>query len=192
MEAKTNDQYRAFPARDRVLPAGDPAPRGSILELMTASDPLDKAVKAAEASLAVEKKAVEARRPWRASGRRRIRRKSIRSRRSGRDFEGDGSEGCVRVRADSQRPGGGGDCGSGGESLFEVQHGGAAAVDAGAETRRHDNDLRELQADVVLESAQGCGGSGITAAENPACVHWPDSFSSQHLHRHSFAAPCSL
>src|SRR5580693_3676136 len=59
MEAKTNDQYRAFQheidfAQQEIRRSED-----RILELMTESDPLEKAVKAAEAALATEKKQVE-------------------------------------------------------------------------------------------------------------------------------------
>lgn len=60
MEAKTNEQYRAFQheiefAQQEIRKAED-----RILELMSGSEPLEKAVKAAEAALAGEKKEVEA------------------------------------------------------------------------------------------------------------------------------------
>jgi hypothetical protein len=60
MEAKTNDQYRAF--QHEIDFAGQEIRKNEdrILELMTESEPLEKAVKAAEASLAEEKKEVEA------------------------------------------------------------------------------------------------------------------------------------
>lgn len=59
-QAKTNDQYRAFQneieyAEKEVRKAED-----RILELMTASEPLDAAVKQAEQALNAEKKQVEA------------------------------------------------------------------------------------------------------------------------------------
>ncbi len=59
MEAKTNDQYRAF--QHEIDFCGQEIRRHEdrILELMTESDPLDKAVKAAEAALSTEKKQVE-------------------------------------------------------------------------------------------------------------------------------------
>lgn len=60
MEAKTNDQYRAFQheiefAQQEIRKCED-----RILELMGESEPLEKAVKAAEAALGAEKKEVEA------------------------------------------------------------------------------------------------------------------------------------
>lgn len=60
MEAKTNDQYRAFQheiefAQQEIRKCED-----RILELMSESEPLDKAVKLAEAALAAERKEVEA------------------------------------------------------------------------------------------------------------------------------------
>ena len=60
MDAKTNEQYRAFQheiefAQQEIRKCED-----RILELMTGSEPLEKAVKAAEAALAAEKKEVEA------------------------------------------------------------------------------------------------------------------------------------
>ena len=59
MEAKNNDQYRAFQheidfAKQEIRKAED-----RILELMGEAEPLDKNVKAAEAALADEKKQVE-------------------------------------------------------------------------------------------------------------------------------------
>ncbi|HEY3823476.1 MAG TPA: hypothetical protein VGL82_02915 [Bryobacteraceae bacterium] len=60
MEAKTNDQYRAF--QHEIDFCGQEIRRHEdrILELMTEADPLEKAVKAAEGALATEKKQVEA------------------------------------------------------------------------------------------------------------------------------------
>src|SRR5215469_7848388 len=60
MDAKTNDQYRAFQheiefAQQEIRRAED-----RILELMSESEPLEKAVKAAEGALGAEKKEVEA------------------------------------------------------------------------------------------------------------------------------------
>jgi predicted nucleic acid-binding Zn-ribbon protein len=59
MEAKTNDQYRAF--QHEIDFCGQEIRRHEdrILELMSESEPLDKNVKAAEAELAVQKKHVE-------------------------------------------------------------------------------------------------------------------------------------
>lgn len=59
MEAKTNDQYRAFQHEIDFCQQEIRRHEDRILELMTESDPLDKAVKAAEAALATEKKQVE-------------------------------------------------------------------------------------------------------------------------------------
>ena len=59
MEAKTNDQYRAFQHEIEFCEQEIRRHEDRILDLMTASEPLDKAVKAAEADLAVEKKHVE-------------------------------------------------------------------------------------------------------------------------------------
>lgn len=59
MEAKTNDQYRAFQHEIEFCQQEIRRHEDRTLELMTESDPLDKAVKAAEASLATEKKHVE-------------------------------------------------------------------------------------------------------------------------------------
>lgn len=60
MEAKTNDQYRAFQHEIDFCQQEIRKHEDRILDLMTESDPLEKAVKAAEASLAGEKKEVEA------------------------------------------------------------------------------------------------------------------------------------
>ncbi|HEX4134630.1 MAG TPA: hypothetical protein VHY84_08495 [Bryobacteraceae bacterium] len=60
MEAKTNDQYRAF--QHEIDFCGQEIRRHEdrILELMSEADPLEKAVTAAEGALATEKKQVEA------------------------------------------------------------------------------------------------------------------------------------
>jgi hypothetical protein len=60
MEAKTNDQYRAFQHEIDFCGQEIRKFEDRILELMTESEPLEKAVKAAEGSLAGEKKEVEA------------------------------------------------------------------------------------------------------------------------------------
>jgi len=60
MEAKTNDQYRAFQHEIDFCGQEIRKFEDRILELMTESEPLEKAVKAAEAALAGEKKEVEA------------------------------------------------------------------------------------------------------------------------------------
>jgi len=60
MDAKTNDQYRAFQHEIDFCTTEIGKHEDKILELMGAAEPLDKAVKAAEAALAVEKKQVEA------------------------------------------------------------------------------------------------------------------------------------
>ncbi|HVW11611.1 MAG TPA: C4-type zinc ribbon domain-containing protein [Bryobacteraceae bacterium] len=59
MEAKTNEQYRAF--QQEIDFAGQEIRKAEdrILELMSEAEPLDRNVKAAEASLASEKKLVE-------------------------------------------------------------------------------------------------------------------------------------
>jgi predicted nucleic acid-binding Zn-ribbon protein len=59
MEAKTNDQYRAF--QHEIDFAGQEIRKAEdrILELMSEAEPLDRNVKAAEASLSSEKKLVE-------------------------------------------------------------------------------------------------------------------------------------
>ena len=59
MDAKTNDQYRAFQHEIDFCQQEIRRHEDRILELMTESDPLDKAVKAAEAALAAEKKEVD-------------------------------------------------------------------------------------------------------------------------------------
>jgi uncharacterized protein len=59
MDAKTNDQYRAFQHEIDFCQQEIRRHEDRILELMTASDPLEKAVKAAETALAAEKKLVE-------------------------------------------------------------------------------------------------------------------------------------
>jgi predicted nucleic acid-binding Zn-ribbon protein len=59
MEAKTNDQYRAFQHEIDFCQQEIRRHEDRILDLMSESDPLEKAVKAAEASLAEEKKQVE-------------------------------------------------------------------------------------------------------------------------------------
>src|SRR5580700_2537580 len=60
MDAKTNDQYRAFQHEIDFCQVEIRRHEDRILELMTESEPLDKAVKATEAALAAEKKQVEA------------------------------------------------------------------------------------------------------------------------------------
>jgi len=59
MEAKTNEQYRAFQHEIDFCQQEIRKHEDRILELMTESEPLDKSAKAAEAALAVEKKQVE-------------------------------------------------------------------------------------------------------------------------------------
>jgi predicted nucleic acid-binding Zn-ribbon protein len=60
MEAKTNEQYRAFQHEIDFCQQEIRRHEDRILDLMSESDPLEKAVKAAETSLATEKKEVEA------------------------------------------------------------------------------------------------------------------------------------
>jgi len=60
MDAKTNDQYRAFQHEIDFCGTETRKHEDRILELMGDSEPLDKNVKAAEAALATEKKSVEA------------------------------------------------------------------------------------------------------------------------------------
>jgi uncharacterized protein len=60
MEAKTNDQYRAFQHEIEFCQQEIRRHEDSILELMTGSEPLERAVKSAETALAGEKKDVEA------------------------------------------------------------------------------------------------------------------------------------
>jgi predicted nucleic acid-binding Zn-ribbon protein len=60
MDAKTNDQYRAFQHEIDFCTQEIARYEDRILELMTGSDPLEKNVKAAEAALATEKKQVDA------------------------------------------------------------------------------------------------------------------------------------
>jgi predicted nucleic acid-binding Zn-ribbon protein len=60
MDAKTNDQYRAFQHEIDFCGQENRRHEDRILELMGESEPLDKNVKAAEAALATEKKGVEA------------------------------------------------------------------------------------------------------------------------------------
>jgi len=59
MEAKTNEVYRAFQHEIDFCQQEIRRHEDRILELMTASDPLEKAVKTAEAGLSAEKKQVE-------------------------------------------------------------------------------------------------------------------------------------
>jgi predicted nucleic acid-binding Zn-ribbon protein len=59
MEAKTNDVYRAFQHEIDFCQQEIRRHEDRILELMTESDPLEKAVKTAEAALATEKRQVE-------------------------------------------------------------------------------------------------------------------------------------
>ena len=60
MDAKTNEQYRAFQHEIDFSGGEIKKHEDRILELMGESEPLDKNVKAAESALAVEKKGVEA------------------------------------------------------------------------------------------------------------------------------------
>lgn len=60
LAAKTNDQYKAFQNEIEFCQSDIRKHEDRILELMGESDPLDKAVKAAETALAAEKKQVEA------------------------------------------------------------------------------------------------------------------------------------
>jgi predicted nucleic acid-binding Zn-ribbon protein len=60
MDAKTNDQYRAFQHEIDFATKEIAKHEDRILELMGESEPLDKNVKAAEVALAAEKKGVEA------------------------------------------------------------------------------------------------------------------------------------
>src|SRR5579863_9914193 len=59
LQAKTNDQYRAFQNEIEFCQKEIRKAEDRILELMTESEPLDKNVKAAEAALKVEKSQVE-------------------------------------------------------------------------------------------------------------------------------------
>lgn len=60
LQAKTNEQYRAFQNEIDFCQANIRKSEDRILELMSESDPLDKAVKAAEGALKKEKAEVEA------------------------------------------------------------------------------------------------------------------------------------
>jgi predicted nucleic acid-binding Zn-ribbon protein len=60
MDAKTNDQYKAFQHEIDFCQTEIKRHEEKILELMASAEPLDQAVKTAETALAVEKKAVEA------------------------------------------------------------------------------------------------------------------------------------
>lgn len=60
IEAKTNDQYRAFQSEIEFCQKGIRKAEDRILELMGESEPLDKNVKAAESALKTEKAHVEA------------------------------------------------------------------------------------------------------------------------------------
>ena len=60
MEAKNNEQYRAFQHEIEFSTQEIKKAEDRILELMGESEPLDKNVKAAEASLAIERQQVEA------------------------------------------------------------------------------------------------------------------------------------
>jgi uncharacterized protein len=60
LQAKTNDQYRAFQNEIEFCEKEIRKHEDRILELMAESDPLDKAVKAAESALKAEKQQVEA------------------------------------------------------------------------------------------------------------------------------------
>jgi predicted nucleic acid-binding Zn-ribbon protein len=59
MDAKTNDQYKAFQHEIDFCQQEIRRHEDRILELMTESEPLEKAMKAAESALATEKKQVE-------------------------------------------------------------------------------------------------------------------------------------
>lgn len=59
-QAKTNEQFRAFQHEIEYAENAVRKSEDRVLELMTASEPLDAAVKAAEQALAAEKKQVEA------------------------------------------------------------------------------------------------------------------------------------
>ena len=59
MDAKTNDQYKAFQHEIDFCQQEISRHEEKILELMGSAEPLDQAVKAAEAALAIEKKSVE-------------------------------------------------------------------------------------------------------------------------------------
>jgi predicted nucleic acid-binding Zn-ribbon protein len=60
LAAKTNDQYKAFQSEIEFCQAESHKHEERILELMADSDPLDKAVKADETTLAAQKKLVDA------------------------------------------------------------------------------------------------------------------------------------
>ena len=60
VDAKTNEQYRAFQSEIEFCEREIHKSEDGILELMTASEPLDKNVKAAEAALGEERQQVEA------------------------------------------------------------------------------------------------------------------------------------
>ncbi len=60
LEAKTNDQYRAFQHEIEYCETEIRRSEDGIIELMSASEPLERAVKAAEAALKQEKAQVEA------------------------------------------------------------------------------------------------------------------------------------
>src|SRR5215470_11454897 len=60
LQAKTNDQYRAFQNEIEFCQKEIRKAEDRILELMTESEPLDRNVKAAEAALKTEKSQVEA------------------------------------------------------------------------------------------------------------------------------------
>ena len=161
MEAKTNEQYRAFQHEIDFCQQEIRRHEDRILDLMSESDPLEKAVKTAEASLATEKKQVE---DEKAAARERTgadqKEIDILTVGAKENPERDGSENRVRIRAHPQGPRRRGDRRSPQGPVFEVQHPAAAAVPAGTEARRFRHGLRKLPADALLESASERGRSG--------------------------------
>src|SRR5580704_11314672 len=150
LQAKTNDQYKAFQHEIEFCDTEIRRSEDRILDLMAESEALDKNVKAAEASLKVEKSQVETEKQQ-ARERTEVDQKALN--------EGEAQRKSVvasmtpgvyknyeRIR--SRR----GDSGSGRRPLFGLSHHGPAAVSAGPQARRASAVLRELPEDYILQS----------------------------------------
>ena len=138
LEAKTNEQYRAFQNEIEFCQKEIRKFEDRILELMGESEPLDKNVKAAEAALKTEKAQVEtekqkARERTAVDEKCRARTVQRNAPKSSRPSRPPVYQRYERGRQDAPRHRRGG---SGGRPLHRLQHGHAAAVLPGPEERR--------------------------------------------------------
>ena len=162
MEAKNNDQYRAF--QHEIDFAGQETRKAEdrILELMGEAEPLEKNVKAAEASLGDERKHVEAEkaqaRERTATDQKEI--DTLKSERTDNRGADDALSRLGELRPHlAQRPRRCGHHRNSGWPLWTLQHRSKASVFSRLEKRRDHHDMRKLRSYPLLQSGATRGRS---------------------------------